>query len=84
MSNLEHVRRVSELKTPRNLRPCVGNDLMLRVDGCLENDDLPTDTKHPLIFPSRHPLTRLIILKEHAKAGHAGPCYMLLRTRQLF
>ena len=84
LSDLEHVRRVSELKTLRNLRPCVDNDLMLRVEGRLENADFPTDTKHPLILPSRHPLTRLIILDEYAKAGHAGPCYTLMRTRQRF
>ena len=84
MSDLEHVRRVSELKTLRNLRPFVDNDLMLRVEGRLENADLPTDTKHPLILLSRHPLTRLIIIDEHAKAGHAGPCYTLMRTRQRF
>ena len=32
LSDLEHVRRVSELKTLQNLRPCVDNDLMLRVE----------------------------------------------------
>ena len=84
LSDLEHVRSVPELKSLQNLRPCVDNDLMLRVEGCLENADLPTDTKHPLMLPSRHPLTRLIILNEHAKAGHAGPCYTLMRTRQRF
>ena len=84
MSDLEHVRCVSELKTLQNLRPCVDNDLMLRVEGRLENADLSTDTKHPLILPSRHSLTRLIILNEHAKAGHAGPFYTLMRTRQRF
>ena len=39
-------RQVNELKTLRNLRPCVGN-MLLRVDGRLENAELPTDTKHP-------------------------------------
>ena len=57
---------------------------MLRVEGHLENVDLPTDTKHPLILLSRHLLTRLIIFDEHAKAGHASPCYTLMRTRQRF
>ena len=57
---------------------------MLRVECRLENADLPTDTKHPLIPPSIHILTRLIILDEHAKAGHASPCYTLMRTRQRF
>ena len=54
LSDLEHVRRVSELKTLPNLRPCVDNDLMLRVKGRLENADLSADTKHPLILPSRY------------------------------
>ena len=48
----------------------------MRAEGRIKNADLPTDTKHPLILPSRHPLTRLIILDEHAKAGHA--CGFLL------
>ena len=51
-------RRVNELKTLRNLRPCIGQDLLLRVDGRLENADLPVDTKHPIILSGRHPLTR--------------------------
>ena len=49
---------VSELKTLRNLRPCVGPDSMLRVEGRLENASLPVDTKHPYILPERHALTR--------------------------
>ena len=81
---MEHVRRVSELKTLRNLRPYVDNNLMLLVEGRLEEADLPTDTKHTPILSSRHPLARLIVLDEHAKAGCAGPCYTLMRTRQRF
>ena len=84
MSDLEHFNRVSELKTLRNLSPCVDNDLILRVQDRLENADLPTDTKHFLILPSRHPLTKLIIFDKHAKAGHMGPCYKLMRMRQRF
>ena len=84
MSDLEHVRCVSELKTLRNLRPCVDNDLMSRVEGHLENAVFPTDTKRRLIPLSRHLLTGLIILDEHAKAVHAGPCCTLMHTRQRF
>ena len=57
---------------------------MSRVESRLENANLPTNTKHPIILPSGHSLTRLIILDEHAKAGHAGPCYTLMRTQQHF
>ena len=79
-----NTRRVHELKTLRNLRPCVGSDLLLRVDGRLENADLPTDTNHPIILPGRHALTRLIVLYEHSSAGRAGPSYTLMKTRQRF
>ena len=50
----------------------------------LENAELPIDTKHPFILPSRHALTRLIILNEHLQAGHAGPAYTLMLSRQRF
>ena len=64
------------------MRPCVDFDFLLRVDGRLENTELPVEAKHPLILPSRQALTRLIILHDHAEAGHAGPSYTLMRTRQ--
>ena len=77
------MRRVSELKTLRRLRPCVDANSMLRFDGRLKNADLPVDAEHPLILPSRHALTRLIMLHEHVGAGHARPSYYtLMRTRQ--
>ena len=82
--NSEQTRQVNTLKTLRNLRPCIGPDLLLRVEGRLENADLPTDTKHPIILPSRHALTRHVVLHEHSEAGHAGPSYTLTKTLQRF
>ena len=73
-------RRLNELKTLRNLRPCVGSDNLLRVEGRLENASLPVSTKHPIILPGRHPLTRLIVLNAHERAGHGGPKYTLTKT----
>ena len=60
--NPNQMRKLNELKSLRNLRPCVDSDLMLRVEGRLENAELPVDTRHPFIVPSRHALTRLIVL----------------------
>ena len=82
--NSDDSHRINELKTLRNLRPCVGADSMLRVEGRLENSELPIDSKHPIIMPSRHILTRLIVLSEHEKSGHAGPAYTLMKIRQRF
>ena len=61
--NPESMRRLNELKALRNLRPCVGSDNLLRIEGRLENASaLPVDTKHPMILPERHPLTELTVL----------------------
>ena len=54
------------------------------MEGRLDNASLPVDTKHPIILPGRHALTRLVVLNEHADAGHAGPLYTLMLTRQRF
>ena len=68
-SNPDEKRRNYEIKTLRNLHPCVGQDMLSRMDGRLENADLPTDAKYPLILPARHALTRLIVFSEHAIIG---------------
>ena len=80
----EEMSRISELKSLRNLRPCADANSMPRVDGRLENAELPLNTRHPMILPSKHALTRLIVLHEHVEAGHAGPFCTLMRTRQQF
>ena len=59
-------------------------DNCLRIEGRLENADLPLDSKHPLIFPGRHPLTGLIVQYQHEQAGHGGPAYTLMKTRERF
>ena len=82
--NSDDLRRISELKSLRDLRPCVDDRQMLRVDGRLENSELPVDSKHPLILPGSHVLTRLTVLNEHVLAEHAGPSYVLMKTRQRF
>ena len=58
--------------------------MLLHVDGRLENKDMAVHTKHPIILLGRHSFTRLIVLSEHCKSGHAGPAYTLMKTRQYF
>ena len=57
VNSAEQRRKINELKTLRNLRPCVDAEFMLRVEGRLENAELSIDTRHPFILPSRHALT---------------------------
>ena len=80
---VKEMHLLNELKALCKLRPCVGPNLILRVEGRLDNAALPVDTQHPIILPGRHALTRLIVLNEHVNAGHAGP-YTLMLTRQRF
>ena len=82
VNSAEQMRKITELKTLRNLRLCVDAEFMLRVEGRLENAEPPIDTRYPFILPSKHALTRLIILNEHKLAGHAVPLYTLMQTRQ--
>ena len=58
--------------------------MLFRLDGRFKNADLLFDTKHPIILPVTHPLTRLIVLSEHCKSGHVGPAYRLIKTRLCF
>ena len=83
-TNPEQTRLADELHIVINLRFSIGPDELLWVEGRLENADLPTDTKHPIILPGRHQLTRFVVLSVHANAGHAGPAYTLIETRQKF
>ena len=77
-------RRLNEIKTLRNLRPFVGLDSLLRVEGHLENAALPVYAKHPVILPGRHALTRLIVLNAHELTGHAGLRYTLTKILEIF
>ena len=72
------------MKSLRNLGSCIGPDALLHVEGRLENSELPIDTKHSVILPGRHPLTRLAVLSEHINAGHAGPSYTLMKILHRF
>ena len=79
--NEKFTRRINELKMLRNLRPCVGSDLLFRVDGRLENADLLQTSYN---FTGKACVDTLIVLDEHSNASHAGPSYTLIKTRQRF
>ena len=58
--------RVKEFRKLKKFRPCVDKFGLLRIEGRLEKSpELYFDSKHPLVLPSRHPLTRLVVLHHH-------------------
>ena len=66
-----------------NLNPFVA-DGILRVGGRLENAPISFQTKHPVILPSKHHVTNLIIQNCHRQQGHCGPSQVLAFIRQRF
>ena len=65
----------------RKLCPIQVNGI-LRVGGRLQNSSLSDSAKHPIILPSNHHVTKLIILDIHEKEGHVGPLHTLSVVRQ--
>ncbi|XP_018362699.1 PREDICTED: uncharacterized protein LOC108760890, partial [Trachymyrmex cornetzi] len=63
------VRRASKLIA---LLPYLDDEGILRIGGRLKHAALPEETKHPIILPSHHYVTRLIIIHYHEKLFHAG------------
>ena len=47
-------------------------DGVLRVGGRLRNSQLSASTKHPILLPSNHHVTDLLILHHHCQEGHLG------------
>ncbi|GFV05148.1 pro-Pol polyprotein [Trichonephila clavipes] len=46
---------------------------LVRVGGRLQNFQLPFNSKHPIILPSQHSISELLIKEQHIAHLHAGP-----------
>jgi hypothetical protein len=57
---------------------------LLRVGGRLVNAPIDGDSKHPIIFPFRHPVTEMVIRHYHAEVGHMGQESVLSSLRKEF
>ncbi|XP_066589589.1 uncharacterized protein [Prorops nasuta] len=62
----------------------IDNQNMIRVGGRLANSHYSYDKKFPLLLPSKHELTKRVILDEHLRSFHAGPQLLLYSVRQRF
>ena len=75
INNLQLISRQS--KTPRlplvrQLRLFLDTNGLLRCSGRIHNAPVTEATKFPSLLPSKHPLSRLIILDIHTKLCHSG------------
>ena len=58
---------------------------LLRVGGRLSRaDDLPEETKHPIILPRKSHVTNLIIKRLHERLAHAGRGHTLAKLREKY
>ena len=67
----------------RRLSPFLSDDIML-VGGRLHHSGLSHEAKHPIVLPSRHAITDLLIRHYHLTEGHAGPQHVLNAMRRSF
>lgn len=67
-----------------SLCPFLDGNNVLRVGGRLKNAQLSENEKHPILLPSRHHLTKIIIRHFHEKYLHASPELLLSLIRQQF
>ena len=55
---------------------------LLKVGGRLDNASVNDKAKHPVILPSRHPVTDMITRQHHAEVGHMGQESVLSSIRK--
>ncbi|GFT56543.1 integrase catalytic domain-containing protein [Trichonephila clavipes] len=55
---------------------------LVRVGGKLQNSQLPFNSKHPIILPSQHGISELLIKEQHIAHLHAGPTLLAHVLRQ--
>lgn len=59
-------------------------DGILRINGRLENADIPVCTRRPVVLHAKHRFTQLLILHYHQKGGHHGHERIINEIRQRF
>ncbi|XP_066592932.1 uncharacterized protein [Prorops nasuta] len=85
-AEIKCIKKCGELKGNRLsfFCPFIDNKDLLRIGGRLEKADIQFSAKHPIILPSRHHVTDLIIRECHIRNHHAGIQTTLGILRQKF
>jgi len=80
LSKKQALRKDSKLIA---LDPFLDEMGLIRVGGRLRHADLPEETKHPIVLPSKHHITSLILREEHLRLHHCGVEQLLARSERL-
>lgn len=81
--NLQGKRNLHHRSQLLSLDPFIDEHQIIRVGGRLQNANMSFRTKHPIILPKAHHLTKLLIIQTHLNTLHGGPELVttLLRKR---
>ncbi|GFR15207.1 integrase catalytic domain-containing protein [Trichonephila clavata] len=82
---IQNIKKQTSLppKSPlRSLHPFIDEHGLVRVGGRLQNSQLRFNSKHPIILPSQHTISELLIKEQHIAHLHAGPTLLAHVLRQ--
>lgn len=85
--DLNNIKRYNSVKPSSHLsslNPFIDEDSILRVGGRLKNANLNFKQKHPIVLPTKHRFSELIVLHEHIRNLHSGCQATLSSVRQQF
>lgn len=81
LQDLNNRKPVSSRSPLRHLHPFVDDSGIIRVGGRLQNSSLSYSQRHPILFPTKHHFTELIIRDTHNRNLHAGSQAVLAAVR---
>ena len=84
ISDLENGEILSKKSKLLGFDPFMDKEGLIRVGGRITNADIPFSKKHPIILPSSHFITDLIIREYHIRNYHAGIQTTLYAMRQKY
>lgn len=83
LSEFKNNSNVNSQNDLKRLSP-VMRDGLLCVGGRLNYSDYPDDFKYPVILPSRHLVTEMIVRHYHKEEGHSGTSQVLAAIRKYY
>ncbi|GFX64265.1 uncharacterized protein TNCV_1499891 [Trichonephila clavipes] len=84
MNGIQNSAMVPSNSRVKTLNPFIDSEGILRVGGRLRNSDINYNQKFPILLPSKHKLTYLIVEYFHKKFLHSGPNPCYIRSGKIF
>ena len=78
---IRHKSAVPNNSKLQQLNPIISENV-LKVNGRLKHSNLPTELKHPIVLPSDHHITQIMIRDIHENSLHSGRDHTLAISRK--